>query len=191
MGEYARYQDEDIKIGTCENMYYLRIEDVHKVEPIAGNVDPRTDNDLRFRLPFPDEDANGPGTGDYNRGVRLFRIEGEGMFRQTIDYRPEWLQEADPGSLQLSHPSGLLLSVPCHHGDRLPDLGEGARAHWNGKSHSLELYMVKRTREGVFPIVRCRHCGDMWRVDWAEVLPYVHDEVLRERLEKHGGHANG
>lgn len=186
MGEFAKYAGERIKIGTCEAQYYLRLEDVHQVEYIPGNVNPARDNGLKFRLPFPDEDSNGPGNyGDYQRGVRLYRVEEVFDQNQVIDYKPEWLATADPGRLQLSHDSGLLLSVPCHHGVRLPDLGPEVTAHWNGKSHSIELYMVKKTAEGVLPIVRCRHCDSMWRTDWDEVLPFVADEVLRERLSKY------
>lgn len=70
MGEYARYGRDDIKIGTCENMYYLRADQAHKVTPILpGNVDPvRQAEHLRFRFPFPSEDEVPPGEfGDFDR----------------------------------------------------------------------------------------------------------------------------
>ena len=43
MGEYAKYNNQEIKIGTCETMYYLRYEDRHKVKALKGNVDPVRD----------------------------------------------------------------------------------------------------------------------------------------------------
>lgn len=188
MGEFANYQGERIKIGTCEAMYYLRLEDVAKVEWIPGNVNAARDLGLWFRLPYPDEDTNGPGNyGEYNRGARLYRMEDDGTLRGSyaVDYSPEWLKETEPGRLQMSHPSGLLISVPCHHGLKLPDLGPDVRVGWNGKTHSMELYMLKRTAEGVLPLVRCRHCESTWRASWDEVLPFVGDKVLRERLSVH------
>jgi hypothetical protein len=90
----------------------------------------------------------------------------------------------DPGIIQLRHEnSGLLLNVPCYHGLQLPTVTEPMRAFWNGKGHSFELAHVKNTADrGLLPVVRCRHCGHMWRYEWAEVLPFVYDEEMRRRL---------
>ena len=65
MGEYAlRKSDrQSIKIGTCEDMYYLRYEDQDKVVPESGS-----DFGYRWRIPFPDEDHILPG--DYDGGFR-------------------------------------------------------------------------------------------------------------------------
>ena len=41
MGEYAKYQGEEIKIGTCEDLYYLRADQAFKVEGIDNSLDPR------------------------------------------------------------------------------------------------------------------------------------------------------
>ena len=185
MGEYAKYQGSEVKIGTCADMFYLRLEDAAKVEPLPGNIDPTREDGLRFRLPYPDEGGQSPGVGDYLRGVRLYRVESDGTLRgkRTIDYAPAWLADTITGRLQLSHPSGLLVNVPCYHGVKLPDLGPDNTAHWNGKTHALELYEVKRTEGRVVPIVRCQHCGTLWADEWKNVLPFVQDEELRERLE--------
>jgi len=63
MGEYAKHGDREIKIGTCENMYYLRYDQRHEVSALPGNVDPVYDAErgIRFRFPFPDEDFVSPG----------------------------------------------------------------------------------------------------------------------------------
>ncbi len=75
MGEYAKLNGEEIKIGTCEDMYYLRAGQAHLVEVLPGNVDPVADRfEIRFRFPFPDEDGIGPGPGsfkDHERGAGL------------------------------------------------------------------------------------------------------------------------
>lgn len=190
MGEYAirRSDGQKIKIGTCENLFYLRIEDADQVEWLPGNVHAGKDTGLRFRLPYPDEDHLGPGEyEDFRRGLRLYRTLVEDEREWTEDYAPPYVAEDPrPGYFQMHHqPSGLLLSVPCHHGTRLPDLGPHARVHWNGKGHSIELYAVKREAAGVVPIIRCRHCGNLWRDTWANVLPFVPGETLRARLAKH------
>ena len=186
MGEYARHNGRQVKIGTCEDLYYVRIEDSHLLTPERNNVDAARDTGIRFRLPFPDEDNVQIGHyEDYNRGYRLYRSikDKKGQIIGHEDFNPDWLDEAAPGSIQLTHPSGLLLNVPCHHGRKLPDL---PGAHWNGKSHSIELFQVKRVDDGVVvPIVGCRHCGQKWRTSWDHVLPFVGDEELHARLSRH------
>lgn len=188
MGEYAnrKHDNSQIKIGTCEDLYYLRYEDRFCVSPIRGNVDPSTDTDIRFRLPFPDEDDVLPGEyEDYSRGLRLYRNikNAKGEVIGIEDFQVS--EDSDAGSIQFTHPSGLLFSVPCHHGAKLPQV-EGIRFHWNGKSHSIELVQVKVISDGsVVPIIRCRHCGHKWRTTWEEVIPYIHDDELLRRLLVH------
>lgn len=162
---------------------------------IDRNVDAATETGLRFRLPYPDEDECLPGEyTDWNRGLRLYRVIKEGARPFTEDYAPDWLATADSGSIHLRHEaSGLSVSVPCHHGHRLPEIGPNARAIWNGKGHSIELVYVKRTVDGVVPVLRCRHCGNLWRDTWENVLPFVPGETLRNRLARHqkGGRDHG
>ena len=63
MGEYAKYNGQQIKIGTCESMYYLRADQAHLVQAMSGNVNPITDcESIRFRFPFPEEDGCKPGS---------------------------------------------------------------------------------------------------------------------------------
>jgi hypothetical protein len=179
MGEYAirKSDNERVKIGTCEDMYYLRFEQRFDVIPVQGSVDPARDaGQLRFRLPFPDEDEIEPGDfQEFERGWRLHRENTEFTDEQTVD---------DPGLIQLSHQCGLLVNVPCYHGNKLPEMGEG-NALWNGKSWSLELSQLRPALINgvlrVFPVVWCRHCRKAWRYQWRDVLDYI-AEPMRSRL---------
>lgn len=68
MGEYAKYMGQEVKIGTCESMYYLRADQTHLVQALPGNVNPGSARDrasIRFRFPFPSEDGIAPGAFDY------------------------------------------------------------------------------------------------------------------------------
>lgn len=188
MGEYAirKSDGERVKIGTCENMYYLRYEDRDKVRALSGNVDPVRDAvHLRFRIPFPDEDHIQPG-GNYEpfRGQRLYRQFLSGSSAVNSDFTDESTLE-NPGTIQLRHEaSGLLLNVPCYHGIKLPEVTEPMRAFWNGKGHSFELAYLRQTDEGVKPIVQCRHCQQAWRYDWADIWDYIPVE-MRLRLDQY------
>jgi hypothetical protein len=178
MGEYAKFNGNEIKIGTCADMYYLRFADRHRVQALDGNVDPVADAEqLRFRLPFPDEDGVQIRHYEpYRRGVRLWRHDaGDWTSPETAD---------DPGTVQLKHePSGLLVSARCYHGMRLPEASDDfPHVHWNGKGHSFELTATKVLEGVAHGIVHCRHCGNLWRYPMAELLDWVMDEELRERL---------
>ena len=169
MGEYAFYNGKQIKIGTCEDMMYLRYEDRNKVKPIEHNVDPANEHNLIFRLPYPDEDHLGPGNYDNpDRGIPL-----DGQFA------PDGL---NPGNTQATTQHGLLINLPCHHGMQLPDVGPEAKAHWNGKRQHLYLHGVKNTRTGLLPVIRCDACRKVWTChDWS-IMDHVHDKELSLRI---------
>lgn len=189
MGEYAKRLSDgaEVKIGTCENMYYLRYEDRYLMEKLPGNVDPAIDINLRWRLPFEDEDdwAIYPGANSgmiYNRGFDLYRIGESGY---AIGYsHPDYVRS--PGNIQLRHDCGLLLNVTCYHGIETPKGNDDISVHWNGKdSRPIELAYIKNTDCGVFPIVRCKHCQTMWLARWEDVMPYIPEGEMRNRLSKY------
>lgn len=194
MGEYAvRISDgREVKIGTCESMYYLRFEDRDKVRGIPGhehgNVRPWIDSEaaqLRFRLPFPDEDSVLPGEyKDHDRGERLWKKTGQGQFESYDSFSDASTIKA-PGIVQITHPCGLLVNVPCYHGEKLPECGKDVKVFWNGKSWFFELYQLRPVLENgvlrIYPVVHCRFCRQAWRYQWSDVIDYLHGE-MRDRL---------
>jgi len=187
MGEYAKRKtdQEEIKIGTCDCMYYLRYEDRHTVEALPGHVDTVNTLNLFWRLPLPSEDEILPGCYKSHQCViRLYYVPEKRTYscQYAVDFRDETMAE-NPGTMQLHHESGLLLNVPCYHGLRLPDVQPPMQAFWNGKTHSIELAHIRNIGQNdIVPIIRCRHCGNTWTAKWKEVLDYIPDKELRERL---------
>ncbi len=173
MGEYAMLNNEKVKIGTCADMYYLRYDQRYRVQALPGNVDPVNTLGLRFRIPFLDEDFVEPGQFDsFRRLYPLVRFPVADLIEQ-------------PGNIQLTHESGLLLNVPCHHGAKLPE-AEGIGVHWNGKAGwFIGLSALQSVEGGVKPVLKCWFCCKAWVCDWDDVLPYVDDKILRNRLEKY------
>lgn len=184
MGEYAKRKTDgaDIKIGTCQWMYFVRWTDRLKITRLPGSLDPATCPNLYWRLPVADEDGILPG--DYQGkqpAVRLLPSDD-----QQIYTTPETV---GPGSFQMYHDGvGLLLNVRCYHGAKLPADSEDIRAHFNGKDpYVYELCGIKNHEhddgtQQLLPLVRCRHCGEMFRDSWANVLPFIRDQSLRDRL---------
>lgn len=66
MGEYVKYKGSEIKIGTCEDLYYVsypKYQQAFKsglLRKSQGSINPSEymlpDSGFRFRFPFPDED---------------------------------------------------------------------------------------------------------------------------------------
>lgn len=82
MGEYVKYKGNEIKIGTCENLYYTSYQKYEqalkdgRLSEVEGNDSPteyaKPDSGYRFRFPFPDEDKlslGNIGNFHYHRGV--------------------------------------------------------------------------------------------------------------------------
>jgi hypothetical protein len=188
MGEYAKRKSDgvEIKIGTCESMYYLRWDDRDKVTPLPGSLNPATEGNLYWRLPLPEEDDILPGAYEsHDKRITLLPWEEEDNSWKT--YEPD--DEVEPGTFQLHHESsGLLLNVRCYHGVKLPDVGADIKAFWNGKAyHNWELCFIKNHelpdgQQELRPLVRCRHCGSMFREQWVNVLPHVQNKALRDQL---------
>lgn len=87
MGEYIKFNGEEIKIGTCENLYYTSFQMYNqalktgKIQSMFGErpeiyIEP--DSGFRFRFPFPDEDSYRmcDQRMDYNRGVPITIDQG-------------------------------------------------------------------------------------------------------------------
>jgi len=189
MGEYATRADgASVKIGTCETMSYLRYEDRKNLFCEPNSLNPATEMNLFWRLPYPDEDSVAIGEyKNWRRGIRLYKmVEYQ---PQGYTYPEDWEDESlieEPGRIQLRHEaSGLIASVVCYHGMKLPAETAEFRAGWNGKGHSFELIYIKNTSSGVWPVIHCRHCEKMWRCEWDEILEWIPDLVLRERLAKY------
>jgi len=172
MGQYAERRSDGvtIHIGVCEIIWGLRIEDRAKVIYRDGDL---TRPGWAFRLPYPDEDKLPVGDYDWVRGARLL----EGFYPNDI--------VKSPGQIQLHHPGGLLANIRCYHGKRLPENSDDVQFHWSGQDmlHPLQIVLVKNTHHGLIPVFRCRHCRQLWSCQWDEILEFVEDDELRERLK--------
>jgi hypothetical protein len=148
MGEYANYKGKQIKIGTCESMYYLRADQARMVQPLDGNVDPIKDaGSIRFRFPFPDEDRNEPG--DFDPYERSIAVDGTKA--------PEGV---DHYSVQFSARAGYLVSLPCPESKTAP---AGLVIHRNGFAGAVGICQQRLWESKLVLVGRCGGCGSLWR----------------------------
>lgn len=158
MGEYAKIKKTgtEVKIGTCESMYYIRYHDRDKVD---YNFEKGR---YYFRLPFPDEDTI--KIGMYEQFDRTLYC---GFFN-LVDI------EKDAGIVQLYNKDcGILVNLPCYHGVCLPDISsvENAKVFWNGKKNPLELSSIKYEHGKITkPVFTCKCCRKSWSIDWYDVM---------------------
>ena len=177
---------QKIKVGNGIDFYALRIEDVDRVGRIGNQLDPKKVG-LRFRLPYLDEDDVLPG--DYviqKRGLILQRPCGNSTSGYEY-FSPLYLKDDKrAGTMTIRDgKSGIRFDVRCHHGAGLPAGSDEIEVEQEHPSGALVLISVKRMADGVIPIVRCRHCGLLWRETWDCVLPFVEDGRLHLRLSLH------
>ncbi len=156
-------------MGTCEDMYYLRADQVHRVSPERGNVDPKDPGlGLRYRFPWPNEDLKDPGDfDDYKKSVALPDLAAP--------------KDIEHNSVQFTASQGYLLSIPCPESkDRL----EGITVHKNGFSGAVHLRAQKPVDGKLWLICECGGCGTMWRVPPEEAEPYIN--AMRSKSEREG-----
>lgn len=178
MGEYATYRGESIKIGTCEDMYYLRADQCDQISGynFALDVD-------RFRFPFPDEDAIEPGQfADHARG---WKVPGYVL--------PDELSGDEHGNIYFRNELGYTLAIPCPEQferdasgmwTEIP-IGEGTlRVGRNGFSGGGANVAQQAFRGGhLVTLLHCGSCGAVHRLDTIEDAGLVID-AFREEADR-------
>ena len=160
MGEYAirKSDGESIKIGTCEDMYYLRYEDRCKVTPEEGSG-----FGYRWRLPFPDEDCIRPG--EYGSGFRGIELTtgtcvGDNGEDEEFEFRP-----ID------SNYDNLLLPLGLHPGGRRGDV--------SSRQHRQRPVERKRYRESWLNVLP--HINDEGLKE--RLQAYAHQSLLQRSVK--------
>ncbi len=160
MSEMAEYCGEQIKIGTCCDMYYLRLDQRFQVAKVDGSVNPTGPfmSELRFRFPFPGEDLVAPGDfEDHRKGVSI-----------TV---PNISDYVDHGSIQFAAKPGYLVSLPC------PEAGEvnGYHVARNGFPGNLRIVQQRVVDGKALLICECAGCGAKFNLPTLEDAQAVID----------------
>lgn len=173
MGEDAFYRDKLVKIGTCEEMYYLRAEQAQLVRRAPNSLDVNDDVvrfALRFRFPWPDEDTILPG--EFEKAFD----RGHGLYKLAVP------DEVEHRGVQFKTDHGYLLSVPCPESEEGREALEkaGLKVHKNGWRGDVEVNAQKWLKadasgpERLCTICRCGGCGAKYRLETYEMaLPVI------------------
>lgn len=161
MGEYGTYKGEEIKIGTCEDMYYMRADQI----PLVESATLRDLTAIRFRFPFPDEDGIEPGNfDDCDRGARVWGIEPPADLDRHY-------------KVQFKAQAGILVSLPCPYSQEAKD--SGVKYHFNGYRGPVKI-VQQRVWAGVWVTVcECGACGARYRLPTLDDVRPVLDACER------------
>jgi len=167
MGEYAKYNGQQIKIGTCESMYYLRADQAHLVQAMSGNVNPITDcESIRFRFPFPEEDGCKPGSfDDFQKTVGLYGLPVETSFEHH--------------TTQFVSQRGYLTSLPCPETVIQDAAIKNLRFARNANNGPMRIVQQKVFNGMLVTVLECGGCGIAWRLETLEMAQPVID-LLRK-----------
>lgn len=184
MGDYAtRLCDgEHIKVGSCGAMYYCRYEQINEIEMDGHyNLDGCT-----WRIPLPSEDGIKPGDYEYGGLLRDGWCVPYDLRLKTDEFDDETKNGLlkNVGIVQTAIKTlGLVLNVPCHHGLKLPEVGDrGVKAFWNGKNEVLHLCFLKNDEKELLVGFRCSACNSMWTCPFNEIEPYIVSLEMKLRL---------
>lgn len=178
MGQY--YNGE--KIGTCENMYYMRMSQAKKLRGAADDdgitfESMLTDNVTRFRFPWPDEDGREQAglfysdVADFERSHELQVPEGVKINHTTKCYQG----------------NGHNLFMPCIHSDEWQKMAEAGATLSKGPHYQKIRCMFDAIRDGERAILfECSACGNLQRMaaeDWRKVWEFnFNPEMIRKPL---------
>jgi hypothetical protein len=161
MGEFAYYAGQRIKIGTCEEMLYLRADQVSKLDDASRSVMPHV-RSLLFRFPWPGEDSVTPGhfsdTG-IPRGVYDLDVPAEGVSHGQVQFADTYRR-------------GLLVLLPCPHSPE--GRASGIKYQYNGYSGHVRIAYQRVWEDRLVTVATCGGCGAAYRYpDLESVEPLV------------------
>lgn len=168
MGQYYN----GVKIGTCENMYYMRLAQAQILANIGARDDDGIafkemleDNTTRFRFPWPDEDGRAETNQlhnlmDFERGYKLQVPDGI-----EINHSTKWHTG-----------NGYNVELPCIKSPEWARMAEAGAKLSHGTHPQTITVKYDAIRDGERAILfECSYCGQLQRSsreDWEQIVAY-------------------
>lgn len=157
MGEYIDCKYGYIKLGTCEDLYYSRYDDVKSLPEAHAYIG----NGFRYRFPFPEEDGTRPGSYEpYNKGYLI------GIYPSLAPKLAELIRSDEWDHQEICHSCSYngAYNVNVFHAcplSRTPP----ARMSQNGASLAVVLEQQKLIDGELWIVVACPYCGAKVRLE--------------------------
>lgn len=175
MGEYLSIKGEHVKLGTCEDLFSVRLEQLRALRPsetmkLEGNLDLKAYLDpkskFRYRFPFPDEDGFEIGSfEDLERGyiVHLYPDLAPTILAEL----GTWGHYEISHACNINHAYNVNVSFPCVLSDKFPTHDSVLKRSSNGASKVVEVVAQRQVDDEVWTVIRCGYCHAMVRLDKA------------------------
>ncbi len=167
MGEYVKFNNQVIKLGTCEDLYYARFQQIkdnlYLMEKVEGNDVPagylEPKHGYRYRFPFPDED--GRKLGDYENSDRGLLVGVPYNVFQETEHTKICRATNCQGGYNVNH----YLTCPAD-----PDFIETCSPR--PRSAPIEIVQQKQVDGQLWTVCRCGWCQSKFRIprETAEIL---------------------
>ncbi len=187
MGEYIDYKGKEVKLGTCESLYYTRLEQLEAAEAVGilekrgGNLsaseylDPA--NGFRYRFPFPEED---------NIDIGDFVDYDKGMIVQLQHEDRDLVEDMEHGDIwHACHPKGggynVNIATPCPQskeldwtGTQQPDNSFKRLSHSPIAPRIIEITQQKQVDGEIWTVIDCPYCTAKVRIEYESAVKLVH-----------------
>lgn len=167
----------EVKIGTCNEMFFCRYDQLNQI-----HYKHMTD-ELLWRIPIPEEDHVKPGDFGYPL------IQSSNVpWHMLIDEKKLQLEDKalilnNPGVHQMHDGKmGLLATIKCYHGLKLPESNGDVQFCWNGKSNPLHLSFLENGKDQMYVCVSCRCCRKIWCFSFNEIADAICSFWMKMRL---------
>lgn len=155
MGQYLGQR----KIGTCEMMYYMRLEEAQELAEQGAKdndgisfTEYLADGQTKFRFPFPDEDQGIPTDCKYDKSFML----------PAGDIEVEHDTICVSNSIDRTHNVNIFL--PCPYSQEFKALG--LKTSTGGPGEQMLNVRMQAIRDGrETTIFECARCGNLQRFD--------------------------
>lgn len=182
MGEYIGINGTTVKLGTCEDLYYVRYEELEHViasgwtKKREGNLEPRdylSTEGFRYRFPFPEEDGQ-YWTKWMERAHDKGLVVGVPPKLSEMDHDGIWHGVNANGGFNVN------VNLPCPATKAFKKL----KASPMPEHFPLAIKQQRRIGEELWLVVACGWCGHKVRLD------AVGAAVLADYLKTYGGDKN-
>jgi len=176
MGEYVTSYGQQVKLGTCEDLYYTRLDQLRDYSPkvdVEEYLNP--DNGFRYRFPFPEEDNLTIGNYDnFDKGL-IISLHIDDYSLADFEHRDIWTACNIEGSYNVN------IALPCPQSKELdwtftqmPDNTIKKIKHSNNNFRLVSIKQQKQVNDEVWTVIACPYCGARVRIDYDDALKLVH-----------------
>jgi len=153
------------KIGTCESMYYMRLEEAQQLARMGAKDDDDIkfkeylqDNATMFRFPFPDEDDGIPENCEFDRGIKIPAGGIEVGHSEIV----MWNENNKGGN-------GMNIFLPCPHSNAFKN--KDIELSMGGTGEQYLYIRFQAIRDGKEKtLFSCARCGQLQRFDDDDII---------------------